>query len=180
MQVQTALGVLDVACPGQSDRDAEVCASAVRLCARDMPAVVGKLPNGLRSAGRLLARSACGDRGAKAALSAVSAHDAPTLVVLQAQLPDLREAPPEAIGQASAMMQDDLRGPQGRLARALSLVAQGRAEEAASMNASGWAARLGSGGGAPVASVGALRAHTGCTCPVSVLSAGSCTCGAMP
>jgi hypothetical protein len=176
--VQTVLGPLDVPDAVPPGRASEVYASAVRLCARDMPGIVGKLPNELRSAGRILARSSCGDRLSTVALRAIDLGDTAALVTLQTQIPDLRESPPQARDEAYFLMGGDLRAPAGRLARAVRLIAQGRIDEAQNMTASAWASRIGNGPTAPVASVGALRAHTGCTCP-DILSSGVCTCGAM-
>ena len=178
MIVQTVLGSLDVPDAVPPGRPSEVYASAVRLCARDMPGIVGQLPNDLRPAGRILAKSACGDQLSTAALRAIDLGDTAALVALQARIPDLRESPPQNRDEAYHLMSDDLRAPAGRLARAVRLILQGRVDEAQAMTSSAWAARIGNAPTAPVASVGALRAHTGCTCP-DLLTTGVCTCGAM-
>ena len=177
MFVPTVLGVLlgpDVA-PG--GRPTEIYASAVRLCAKDMTPLVGKLPDRLRPAGRLVARSACGDRIASECFRAMDTQDSASLVALQAQVHDLVECTPAARDEAYHLMADDLRAPAGRLARATTLLQSGRVDEAATLTTHGWSSRLGGRGTAPLASVGAFRAHTGCSCP-GVLETGVCTCGA--
>lgn len=157
MQVNTVLGQLLVSDPPAGTAD--VWAQAVALCARDMTVYVAKVPDALRPTARVLSRAWCDDSRYGDAVRSIETQDLTTLARWQATLPDVSETTAPALAQVHALVGDQARGSTGRLLTIANLLQQGRLTEARNRVASGWAKT--SGNGAPLASVGALRAHTG-------------------
>jgi hypothetical protein len=157
MQVTTVLGPLLVSDPPVGTAD--IWAQGVSLCARDMTVYVGKVPDALRPAARVLARSWCDDTRYADAVRSIETNDLSSLVRWQATLPDVSEATAQGLAKVHALVGDQARGSTGRLLTLAQLLQQGRLDEARKRVAAGYAKT--SGNGAPLASVGALRAHTG-------------------
>jgi hypothetical protein len=157
VQVTTVLGPLLVSDPPPGTSD--VWAQAVSLCARDMTALVGKVPDRLRPSARVLARAWSDDSRYADAVRSIETHDLGSLARWQAMLPDVSEATPTSLAQVHAIVGDQARGSTGRLLTIAQMLAQGRIDEARKRVASGWSKQNGSGGA--LVTVGALRAHTG-------------------
>ena len=159
MIVSTVLGPLLVADPPAGTES--LWAEAVSLCARDMTSAVGKLPDSLRPAGRVLARTACGDAQTRDAVRAVETQDLPALARWQALLPDVAEVDAMKLAEVHGLVGDEMRGAVGRMLKIAELLRTGRTPEAQLRLERARAARGIDPSGAPLASLGAWRAHTG-------------------
>lgn len=180
MHVDTVLGVLSVAPPPvRTAADLTTYASAVRLCAKDMTALVGRAPGPLRPSVRMLGRSWCGDMQAQDALRAVETGNLAVVAQVQAAIGDMREVTPHSIAMAHDLAADGARRGTTLLRRVGAALARGDSAGAAALVKQAWSARVASPltGGDGVVSVGAWRAHTGCVCK-GIESGGACTCGA--
>lgn len=164
MQVHTVLGSLMVSDPPAGG--VEVWAQAVDLCARDMTLYVGKVPDALRPAARVLGRAWCGDLSAQDAVRAAETQDLLALARWQVTLPDVAEIDAQKLAKVHALVGDQARGSTGRLLTIAQLLRQGRLDEARRRVQSGYART--SGASRPLASVGALRAHTGASLTAGV------------
>jgi hypothetical protein len=169
MQVSTVLGSLMVADPPAAGgpQASNIWAQAVGLCATDMTVYVGKVPDPLRPAARVLGRAWCGDMQAQDAVRAAETGDLMALARWQASLPDVSEIDASKLAQVHAMVGDQARGSVGRLHVIAQLLQQGRTQEAQQRVASGYSKV--SGAGRPLVSVGALRAHTGASLTAAAL-----------
>jgi hypothetical protein len=180
LTVDTVLGLLQVAVPAMQHpaTDLATFASAVQLCAKDMTAVVGRAPDNLRPAIRMLGRSWCGDLQAKDALRALETGDLTSLAFYQSHVHDMAGLTPDAVALAHDFAADGARRGTTLIRRTAALLAAGRSQEASAAVTRAWASHAAIPAlGGPLASVGAWRAHTGCVCP-GILSGGACTCGA--
>ena len=157
MNVNTVLGPLLVSDPPAGSEN--LWAQAVSLCAKDMTAYVGKVPDPLRPSARLLGRAWCGDAYAQDAVRAIETGDLAALARWQATQPDVGEATAQTLARVHALVGDQARGSVGRLLSIARLLQSGRSDEATKTVQGAWGKA--SGSGAPLASVGALRAHTG-------------------
>jgi len=155
--------------PSAGPQAANIWAQAVGLCATDMTVYVGKVPDVLRPAARVLGRSWCGDMLAQDAVRAAETGDMVSLARWQASLPDVAETNAAKLAQVHALVGDQARGSVGRLHVIAQLLQQGRASEAQQRVASGYSKV--SGAGRPLVSVGALRAHTGAALTAAAFNA---------
>lgn len=159
MLVQTVLGQLTVADPPAGTE--AYWAEAVALCARDMTSMIGKLPDELRPAGRVLARSWAGDRANYDAVRALETGDLAAIAGWTRQLPDVAETNAQKLAAVHMQGGDEARGAVARMLKIADLLKTGRTDEAAARLAQARARRGIDAGGAPLASLGAWRAHTG-------------------
>jgi hypothetical protein len=174
MIVNTVLGQLTVADPPPAlpAEAAALWAQAVALAASDMTSIVARLPDRLRPAGRVLGRSWIGDAPSRDAVRACELGDLPTLVRWQVTLPDVAECDPNKLAEVQAQAGDAARAATGRMLKIAELLSAGRLPEAKLRLQRASAARDGSSG-APLATVGAWRAHTGLVLGSDVLDSKS-------
>ncbi len=160
MLVPTLLGPLTVADPPPGTE--AFWAEAVTLCARDMTSMIGKLPDPLRPAGRVLARAWSGDRANYDAVRAIETRDLAALASWARQLPDVAETDAQKLAEVHAHGGDEARGAVGRMLKIADLLKTNRLDEARARLVYARAGRgLDPSGTAPLASMGAWRAHTG-------------------
>jgi hypothetical protein len=174
MLVDTVLGQLTVADPPPAlpAEAAMLWAQAVQIAASDMTSIVARLPDRLRPAARVLGRAWVGDARNRDALRACELQDLPALARWQVMLPDVTECDANKLAEVQAQAGDAARAATGRMLKIAELLSAGRLPEARLRLQRAAAARSGSSG-APLASVGAWRAHTGLVLGSDVLDSKS-------